>query len=472
MTRLRDFVGSLTGRIFLLLLIGTSGAALLSLSIADRRQGADIAAFASERTADRIQAYVSLRRRLGAEQARAAAGVRPAPDSVTSLGSEQTLDRLLSDGRLGSLQAAAFLAPVSACARPEALPEERDSQSRAAIRDRAAALGLGPPSCMLVEIRSAQSGTERILVGAPPQVARPRLLDPWFAGVLLLATVLLSFLVARTATRPLRQMAAGAEALGRDLNAPPLPETGPSEIRLAAQAMNGLQRDLATSIASKNHILAAVTHDLQTPMTRMRLRLEKVIDLDLKARLLGDLGAMQSLVREGLDIARDTIADEAWATLDLDSLLRAMADDEMDAGRDVAFVSGCGCDIRTRPLALKRCVSNLVDNAIRYGVRARIRTRETDGGIEVRIDDDGPGVSDDDLTRILQPFVRLETSRSRETGGVGLGLATADRLAREMNAVLTLSNRPQGGLRATLLFPSAAPERHSRKPAPHGGFQD
>jgi signal transduction histidine kinase len=270
-----------------------------------------------------------------------------------------------------------------------------------------------------------------------------------------LAAALLSLFVARTATRPVRQMAAGAQALGESLDAPPMPVSGPIEVQRAAQAMNSLQSRLKASIAAKSQILAAVTHDIQTPMTRMRLRLEKVEDPELRQRLLGDLAAMQALAREGLEIARDTPSAEPVAVVALDSLMKALADDERDAGHDVVFVKGCDCDVQARPQGLKRCLANLIDNAIRYAGSACISTVEHADHVVVQIDDAGPGIPEDQLAAVMEPFVRLETSRSRDTGGSGLGLAIAARLARDMNGELTLANRPEGGIRASLRLPKA-----------------
>lgn len=299
-------------------------------------------------------------------------------------------------------------------------------------------------------------GVDKVSVGAPPQAVRPRLLDPFFVGALALAAALLSFFVARTATRPVREMAAGAQALGGSLDVPPMEERGPLEVRRAAQALNSLQSRLKASIAAKSQILAAVTHDIQTPMTRMRLRLEKVTDLELRERLLADLAAMQALAKEGLEIARDTPSQEPFAILALDSLMKALADDEFDAGHDVSFEGGCGCDVQVRPQGLRRCVSNLIDNALRYGGSARISTRIDGPQVLVVIEDQGPGIPEAELSTVMEPFVRLENSRSRDTGGTGLGLAIAARLARDMNGSLVLENRPKGGLRAVLRLQRAA----------------
>jgi signal transduction histidine kinase len=457
--RFRAFFGSLTGRIFCLLLVGTGAAAILSLSIADMRQRTDIAAFQTERTADRIQAYVNLGQRIGQAQARSlaargATSVRLPPATAVPQNPDPALNRVLSDGRLGAVQAEAFRVSPEACKTPEPGWPDRNSRAKAAVVSRAESLGLGPPSCWVVTLRSGRT-SENIVVWAPPHAVQPRLLDPGFLAALALAAAFLSLVVARIATRPVRQMAAGAQALGESLDAAPMSEAGPVEVRRAAQAMNSLQTRLKASIAAKSQVLAAVTHDIQTPMTRMRLRLEKVEDAELRQRLLGDLAAMQALAREGLEIARDTPSTEPLAVVDLDALIEALADDERDAGHDVVFIDGCGCDVQARPQGLKRCLANLVDNAIRYGRSACISTVEFPDHVLVHIDDAGLGIPEDELPAVMEPFVRLENSRSRDTGGSGLGLAISARLARDMDAELTLANRPQGGLRASLRLQKA-----------------
>ncbi|NBB61488.1 HAMP domain-containing protein [Pseudomonas sp. ODNR1LW] len=460
MNGVRTFFGSLTGRIFGLLLVGTGAAAMLSLSIADLRQRADIAAFQTERTADRIQAYVNLGQRLGADQARdlaarGATSVRLPPKTAIPQDPDPALNRVLSDGRLGAVQARASRISPEACHKPEPGWPERDSQAKAAVVSQAASLGLGPPSCWVVDLRSGRT-SERVVVWAPPHAVQPRLLDPGFLTALALAAALLSLAVARIATRPVRHMAAGAQALGESLDASPMSEAGPIEVRRAAQALNSLQTRLKASIAAKSQVLAAVTHDIQTPMTRMRLRLEKVEDPDLRQKLLGDLAAMQALAREGLEIARDTPSTEPLAVVDLDSLMKSLADDERDAGHDVVFVDGCDCDVQARPQGLRRCLTNLIDNAIRYAGSARITTVDHADHVVVQILDTGLGIPDEQLSAVMEPFVRLETSRSRDTGGSGLGLAIAARLARDMGGELSLSNRPDGGLQASLRLRKAA----------------
>jgi signal transduction histidine kinase len=209
-------------------------------------------------------------------------------------------------------------------------------------------------------------------------------------------------------------------------------------------------------------MLAAITHDLQTPVTRLRLRLENVADETLRERLVGDLAAMQALIREGLELARSAESAEQRAALDLDSLLESIVEDAVEAGADVRFDKPSGAVLMLRPLAMHRLFSNLVDNAVTYGQSARVSVEQDAERVVVRIRDSGPGLDGDELEAVFDPFVRLETSRSRETGGAGLGLTIARALAEKDGAWLVLRNHPQGGLEAVVEWPASLRAAGSR----------
>jgi signal transduction histidine kinase len=187
-------------------------------------------------------------------------------------------------------------------------------------------------------------------------------------------------------------------------------------VQRAAEAFNAMQHRLQRHLAERTQMLAAITHDLQTPLTRLRLRLENVSDEALRERLIGDLAAMQALVREGLELARSAESAEQRAALDLDSLLESIVEDTAEGGADVVFEGGTGAVLMLRPLAMHRLFSNLVDNAVMYA-RARVRVERSGGAITVMVADDGPGLAEEQLEAVFDPFVRVETSRSRETGG-------------------------------------------------------
>lgn len=266
----------------------------------------------------------------------------------------------------------------------------------------------------------------------------------------LLAGVLLITLIAvRIAARPLSRLAEAAERLGEDLDRPPLPEDGPREVRAAAAAFNAMQDRLRRLFAERTRILAAVSHDLQTPITRLRLRAELTDDESLRERMLDDLAAMQALVEEGLAYAGSVAAPrEEMLPTDVDALLASLVADYADAGSAVTLAGHVGQALPTQPRSLRRLLGNLVDNALKFGGRAEIGVAREEGGIVITVGDRGPGIPESELDKVFEPFYRVEGSRSRETGGTGLGLAIARQLAERLGAELRLQNRAGGGLEA------------------------
>jgi signal transduction histidine kinase len=185
-------------------------------------------------------------------------------------------------------------------------------------------------------------------------------------------------------------------------------------------------------------------------MTRLRLRLEKVRDPALRSRLIDDLGTMQALIREGLDFARSVETTETFASLDVDQLLDLVVEDAAEGGKPVRVVARCRCDVEARPRALQRCLANLIDNALNYGGSAEVSATRVSDSVEIRIRDHGPGIADEHLDQVFEPFVRLQTDKARPIEGIGLGLAISRTLAERNEAVLVLRNHPQGGLEAVL----------------------
>jgi signal transduction histidine kinase len=258
-------------------------------------------------------------------------------------------------------------------------------------------------------------------------------------------------------TRPLKQLAQAAKDLGNDINHPPLDLTGADEIRQASAAFNAMQARIRQYIFQRTQMLAAITHDLQTPLTRMRLRLEKVSEPELQERLIGDLSAMQAMVREGLDLARSMDTNEAMQMLDLDSLLDSVVADAAESCQRVTLTGHAGMALLGRPMDLRRCLVNLIDNAVKYGHAARVSVDRINGAARIRIRDAGPGIPGAELARVFDPFYRVETSRSRESGGTGLGLTIARNIAEQHGGSISLANHPEGGLEATLMLPEYYP---------------
>jgi signal transduction histidine kinase len=271
--------------------------------------------------------------------------------------------------------------------------------------------------------------------------------------VLLGAVIVLSLVAVRWVTGPLSALATAAEKLGRDIDRPPLDENGPLEVRRAASAFNLMQQRLSRFLADRARVLTAMSHDLKTPLTRLRLRMETVKDPVLRAKIEKDLDEMQSMVTQTLDYMRDSSRGESAQQIDLMALLETLQIDFRDTGNAVEIKGAIAQPYVGRPLALRRCLTNLVENAIRYGGRAMIEVEDTAEQVVVRIIDDGPGMADEELERAFEPFYRGERSRSRETGGTGLGLGIARNVARAHGGELVLKNRPGRGLEAILTLP-------------------
>ncbi len=272
--------------------------------------------------------------------------------------------------------------------------------------------------------------------------------------LILLGTVIaLSLIAVRWVTGPLATLATAAEKLGEDINRPPLPETGPIEAQRAARAFNTMQRRLARFIADRTRIFTAMSHDLKTPITRLRLRTEMLEDEALRAKFVKDLEEMEAMVSHTLDFMRDASTGEAVQRVDAMALLESLQTDYQDTGSSVEIEGSIGRPYTGRPLALRRCLTNLVDNAIRYGGRAKIKVEDAAERLTIHILDDGPGIPPDELEQAFEPFFRGEASRSRETGGTGLGLGIARNIARAHGGDLVLRNRAEGGLEAILTLP-------------------
>jgi signal transduction histidine kinase len=277
---------------------------------------------------------------------------------------------------------------------------------------------------------------------------------PVLLGAQLLVLALCFWFAVRIAARPLHQLAEAADALGPDLQPVRMPEDGPSEVARAARAFNAMQDRIAGYIAERVQILAAISHDLQTPITRMRLRVDMMEDETQQPKLQQDLQEMENLVKEGVAYARSMHAtSEEPRLIDPDALIDTMVFDYFDAGRAVTLRGRAGAALVTRPQALRRILCNLVDNALKYGGNAEIKVGAVqDGTLPIRVMDRGPGIPEDMLEAVFEPFRRLEESRNRQTGGTGLGLAIARQLAQAMDATLTLHAREGGGLEARLLL--------------------
>jgi signal transduction histidine kinase len=327
---------------------------------------------------------------------------------------------------------------------------------------------LGPGHALTASVPAAGDGKQvqldlRLRDGAPLTIALtppPIEVSMWVSLVLVAQFSLLgvvTWTAVRLTTRPLAALADAADTLGPDFAGAPLREDGPREVARAAVAFNAMQRRIEDHLAERLQILAAVSHDLQTPIARMALRADLLDDPTLREKLHADLRVMQVLVEEGIAYARSAhVASEPPRRIDLHALLDSLVCDYGDAGRAVRLVGEWSHPFTTRPESLRRVVGNLVDNALAFATDVELAI-EPDGDARVAlvVRDRGPGIPPHELAAVLQPFHRVEGSRSRATGGTGLGLAIADQLTRGLGGTLTLANREGGGLEARVTLPAS-----------------
>jgi signal transduction histidine kinase len=269
----------------------------------------------------------------------------------------------------------------------------------------------------------------------------------------LAAVGLTSWIAARWLTYPIKRMANAAERLGKNLNSPLIVETsGPSEVRQASKVFNQMQARLKLQMEERTRFLAAVSHDLRTPLTRLALRAENITQHDLKSDVQNDINEMAGIIDTTLGYLRGEAQPEAPCLFDIEALVHSLAEDANENG-NVLTVTGKAHPIRLQPVAIRRCLNNLLENALRYGERASIIIVETDDEVVISIWDNGPGIPEEKLEAVFAPFYRLDSSRSRHSGGVGLGLSIARDMARKQGGNITLENAPGGGLVATLILP-------------------
>ncbi len=428
------------GRVFLLLVGGILASASLTLFFAERDRQEFVAQTRTFHAAERIEQFV------------------------------RTLDALPPAARAPMLGVADRSGLRAEIKRPEADHGVSDSAFVSALRDR---LGDRPftanqipcetqseitgaaPLCRSVFLTLIDGTPLHLIVQArrdrPTPLARPQ----WrlYAALFAASLGLLAYAVARMATQPLRHLAQAATELGANIERPPLSLRGPSEVRYAASAFNTMQEHLRGYLQERTQMLAAISHDLQTPLTRMRLRIEKIADTALREKLADDLSAMQDTIRDGLDLARSMHTLEPAQRTDFDSILDSVCADAVEAGQDVSLDGVTGASISARPNAMRRCLTNLIDNAVKYGTYARVTASRGAEHVVVRVRDGGPGIPEAELQSVFRPFFRLENSRSRDTGGTGIGLTIARNIAEKHGGRLYLKNHIEGGLEAVLELP-------------------
>jgi signal transduction histidine kinase len=438
----RLWPASIAGRTFLVLLLGLFAAQVVGLTI-----------HAFDRVA--LQRAAQGREAMGRTWALWRAVVTAAPGAR-----DEALESVeLPEGFRATLDPAPLVGERALLTGPRErrLAEGLGRMGPSRLRPREVRVGEAPDGGVVAALRLPEGGWLNITGRWP----RP---TPWSSptflaalAVMTAAVASLSFWAVRRLTAPLGDLAAAAERLGRDVTVPPLPERGPREVVQAAAAFNTMQARIRRFVEDRTAMLAAIGHDLRTPITRMRLRAEFIEDEAVRAKMLADLAEMEAMVAATLAFARDDAAAETAVPLDLVALLRTLADEANDVagGEVVTLEAPAHRRVTARPVALKRALGNLVGNAVAYAGGCRVRLdAAAQGVVRIAIEDDGPGIPEAELERVFQPFHRVERSRSRETGGTGLGLPIARTILRGHGGDVTLASRPGGGLTATVTLPA------------------
>jgi signal transduction histidine kinase len=459
---MRLLPATLTGRLILTLLIGLLAAQLIGAAILLRDRASAIYQTSGLGAAQRIAGIVQVLDRLdpparaallpalSSPQLRVALTTDPPPveadENLHTAHLRTILQRLLGDARPVQV---ALVEPAFGMA-----PRGRHGPGSRQLHSGPMADFFPPRGVAFAVSTQLVDGTwasfEHGLSGEP--FAWPWRLLLTFA-VLLALVIALALLAVRWLTRPLAVLATAADELGRDMHRPPLAEDGPVEVRRAAAAFNTMQARLQTHLREREQMLAAVSHDLRTPITRLRLRAELIEDEALRAKFARDLAEMEAMTSGALDFLRGARTDEPVQPVDVMALLESLQADMEESGHEVSVQGGTRAPYPAHSLALKRCLANLIENAVKYGERAAVRVEDDAAQLRIIVADNGPGIPETEIERVFEPFYRVEGSRSRATGGVGLGLSVARDIARAHGGELTLRNRAGGGLEAILALP-------------------
>lgn len=473
-TAARWLPGSLFGRLMLVLAGGLMLAQLLSAAINVAERDRLLARSFGLQPAQRMADVVKLLDGLGPAERERVVAVFSVPPMVLSLHDGPTLTDAADRSAAANPRGALFVAQLQA-----ALGEARATRVETrpgALPDPAAGAGwrhegmpgmgamapmmhgrVGPGAALLrAEVQLRDGRWARFDTHLPPV---PDAL-PWrlvaTLAVLLGTMLALSWVAVRWVVRPLHVLEKAARSLGEDLASPPLPEDGPREVRQAARAFNTMQQRLARFVDERTRMLAALSHDLKTPLTRLRLRTELLDDDDARTRFTADLQEMETMVTQTLDFMRGLGGHEPRAAVDVEALLASLQSDHEAMGRVVTIEGHAEAPYLGVPSLLRRALGNLIDNAVLYGGSATVRIDDRPDHLLLHVLDPGPGIAAAELERVFEPFHRLEASRNRATGGTGLGLGIARSIARLHGGDVRLENRPQGGLDAVLSLPRQA----------------
>ncbi len=272
-------------------------------------------------------------------------------------------------------------------------------------------------------------------------------------SVVLLCLIIIAYLISRQLIAPLKQLSTGAKRFSNEMHTTPVPLTGPREVREAAQSFNHMQEHIQRFVEERMQLVAAISHDLRTPLTRLRLRVESLPDEQQKQKALSDIDDMSTMIQSTLAFIREDSVKESNIKTDIASLICSICDDAADTFGSVQYIGPKHCVLDCKPIAIKRTISNLVENAIKYGKHAKVKLLCEPEQIKITVSDHGPGIPEHELKNVFIPFYRIEKSRNRTTGGVGLGLSVARTLIQAHRGSIQLQNKIPNGLRVVITLP-------------------
>jgi len=476
---MKQALDTIKGRVIVVLIVFLSLSQLLGLWIYVQRSNMTTGLLHDALLADCIASITNLAERTPVEDRAAILKLVSGPLIGFSLASESSLGESLPEGtRLHFYEhmLSAFLERPLLRGLRVGYEEKRGQgiQDMLATMHSSAHVEVGHiPNKPLAEIRPLGMVTTEVQLadGSWVRAVSPLLgvspFSTWKFGaalaVMLTSVLIVAGWVMQRWTQPLTYFAAAAERFGTDIQAPYLRETGPLEVRTAAKAFNRMQAQIRRLVQDRTALAAAIAHDLGTPITRLRLRVEEIADEEIRKSIVQDLHQMQRMIAATLGFARLDFAAELPDVLDLMSLIQRVADDISRTDADIEIHGPMRLPVRSKPIALQRALMNVAENALKYGKKARIYVTERAGAIEIAVEDDGPGIPEALQGEVFEPFYRLPQKTDAVIDGSGLGLAVARSLVRGIGGEIMISNRSEGGLRVAISIPSVSQTIHDIK---------
>lgn len=273
------------------------------------------------------------------------------------------------------------------------------------------------------------------------------------AIIVIVGMLVVAYFISKQLIDPLKQLSRAAKSFASDIDSPPIPEHGPQEVQEALHNFNLMQLRIKKFINERVQLVAAISHDLRTPLTRIQLYIESISDEEKKHKALSEIQMLNSMIQSTLAFLKDESNSETTTKLDLGIMLQSICDDTSDTLGSAHYIGPKNCVIHGKPLVIKRAAANIIENAVRYGNSAKVDIELNNTDVVIIVTDKGPGLEKTDLVNVFTPFYRVEKSRNRNTGGVGLGLCIAETLIKKVGGSISLKNGHEGGLRAEILLP-------------------